>query len=79
MARTIAQIIPAVGWYVRYELNEGSFIEEPLACWVLAASDGKGQTVFGMDSLGGFCEDNANFRGYVHESEIAPGQSAHQP
>lgn len=67
----IITIIPADGWYARYDVD-GVMEDMPLVCWALVeASDGV-RAVHGMD--GGdyvdFAEGISNFIAFVHKLDV---------
>lgn len=66
--RKIRQILPGDGWYAIYESNNQANYAR-LVCWALTD-----EGIEGIDAAdyAGFCEDNSNFQGYIHESEIPP-------
>lgn len=69
MSKKIIQIIPAVGWYAKYDLGEGGEKEFPLVCWV-HCQDQEYVSVEGMDIGAGrveFCEEDKSFVGYVYK------------
>jgi hypothetical protein len=76
--RTILQIIPTNGWFVRYSPSQGhAGCLYPLACWALVDStpDGKpSPKVEGIlfDDTGEscFCSEDQCFECYVHESQL---------
>ena len=65
--RKIHQIIPADGFHAVYRSEEGPFYVR-LACWALTDEGVEGIDPAYPTSL---CEDNSNFQGYLHESEIS--------
>ena len=76
--KVIKQIIPAVGWSAIYRDGDpkAPLICVPLICWALTVDDDGEDAVVGMDGpdYALFCEENANFIEYRHNSESFGGR-----
>jgi hypothetical protein len=68
----IIQIIPAVGWYAKFEVESG-ISYDPLISWALIGDD-KDRTVVGIVAdregpLTEYAEAISNFLGYAHRED----------
>ncbi len=70
--KKILQIIPAADWFAVFKVAGEQDAAAPLACWALVEYEDGSTRVEGLEVSGEveFAEDQANFGGYVHGSEV---------
>jgi hypothetical protein len=71
----IVQIVPAMGWFARYDdpNDPSGYVDAALTCWALVETPEGERQVVGLD--GGdyisVADELNGFRCYIHESELA--------
>lgn len=67
--KKILQIIPADSWEAKFKSSDGELVgNDHIVCFALVEDDDGSRSVEGMIAAEGFmdfCEDIANFNGYV--------------